>query len=77
MTYGTNLMEYEDGEEYGQDGRSRVMELSNINENVTKLKSALNFLIRKSEIFPNGWQWWKTLTKIKFIYPFLIFILLN
>ena len=59
IAYGTNLMEDENGEEDGQDGRWRVMELSNVNGNVTKLKSALNFLIRKSEIFPNGWKWWK------------------
>ena len=54
ISYGTNLMEDDDGEEEGQDGRLRAMELSNVNGNVTKLKSALNFLIRKSEIFPNG-----------------------
>ena len=45
-------MEEEDGEEDGQDGWWRGMELSNVNGNVTKLKSAPNFLIRKSEIFP-------------------------
>ena len=70
-------MEDDDGEEERQDGWWRAMELSNVNGNVTKLKSALSFFRSKSEIFPNGWQYWKNFSKIKFIYPFLIFILLK
>ena len=60
MAYGTNLMEEKDGEEYGQDGSGRVMEFSNVNENITKLKSDLHLLIRKSKTLPHDWQWWKT-----------------
>ena len=59
IAYGTNLMEDDDGEEERQDGWWRAMELSNVNGNVTKLKSALSSFRSKSEIFPNGWQWWK------------------
>ena len=55
IAYGTNLMEDDDGEEEGQDGRWRAMEFSNVNGNVTKLKSALRSFRIKSEIFPNGW----------------------
>ena len=54
IAYGTNLMEDDDGEEEGQDGRWRAMELSNVNGNVTKLKSALSSFRSKSEIFLNG-----------------------
>ena len=44
-------MEEEDGEEDGQDGWWRGMELSNVNDNVTKLKSTLSSFRSKSEIF--------------------------
>ena len=54
IAYGTNLMEDDDGEEERQDGRWRAMELSNVNGNVTKLKSALSSFRSKSEIFLNG-----------------------
>ena len=70
MTHGTKKMEKEDEEEGGQDGRLRGMELSNVNGNVTKLKSALNFLLRKSEIFSINVNREKNFLKIKFIFPF-------
>ena len=63
-------MEEEDGEEYGQDGRWRVMELSNINGYVTKLKSALKFLLRNSEIFSINGNGGKNFPKMKSIFPF-------
>ena len=63
-------MEKEDGEEYGQDGSWRVMELSNIDGNITKLKSVLNFLLRKSEIFSINGNGGKNFPKMKSIFPF-------
>ena len=70
-------MKKEGLEEDGQYGRWRVIELSNVNGNVTKLKSVLNFLIRKSEIFSINGNGEKNFTKMKFIYPFSISILVE
>ena len=63
-------MEEEGGEEEGQDGWWRAMELPNVNDNVTKLKSVLNFLIRKSEIFSINGNGGKNFPKMKSIFPF-------
>ena len=63
-------MEEDDGCESEGDGWLRGMELSNVNDNVTKLKSALNFLLRKSEIFSINVNREKNFPKIKFIFPF-------
>ena len=65
-------MEEEDGEEDGQYGWWRVMMLSNVNGNVTKLKSALSSFRSKSNIFSINGNGKKNFTKIKFIYPFSI-----
>ena len=63
-------MEDEDGEEDAQDGSQRVMVLSNVNGNVTKLKSALNFFRSKSEIFSINGNGEKNFPKMKFYFPF-------
>ena len=72
IAYGTNLMEDDDGEEEHQDRWWRAMELSNVNGNVTKLKSALSSFRSKSEIFSINGNGKKNFTKIKSIYPFSI-----
>ena len=65
-------MEDEDGKEDAQDGNQRVMVLSNVNGNVTKLKSALSSFRSKSDIFSINGNGKKNFTKIKSIYPFSI-----
>ena len=63
-------MEEEDGEEDGQDGWWRGMKLSNVNGNVTKLKSALSSFRSKSEIFSINVNGGKNFSKMKSIFPF-------
>ena len=70
MGYGTNLMEEDDGYESEGDAWWKAMEQSNGNGNVTKLKSVLNFLLRKSEIFSINGNGGKNFTKMKSIFPF-------